>query len=229
MRRTSWRPRLRSRSRAPDAARWPRDLGGPRAARAGGSAAHRGRSRRLELMPELRLVPPTSGELALAERISVRVHDRRWAGGEIVTLAAQIERAALRLRSDPRGWEHDLDSWSAALPSLEAAADSDRSVQRALGRGWFLVGLVRGLWAGQLALGEEALSRAIAHARAAGDRRQEAEIVAGSASPAWSGPMPVSRAIERCNDLLVGAGTTRSSPRGPALARLARGAAGPFR
>jgi tetratricopeptide (TPR) repeat protein len=79
-------------------------------------------------------------------------------------------------------------------------------VHRALGRGWFLVGLVRGLWAGQFASGEEALERALIHARAAGDRRQEAEIVGRLGFAAWSGPMPVPDAIERCHELLVSAG-----------------------
>ena len=79
-------------------------------------------------------------------------------------------------------------------------------MHRALGRGWFLIGLVRGLWAGQFALGEEALERALRHARVAGDRRQEADIVGRLGFAAWSGPMPVPKAVERCNELLVGAG-----------------------
>ena len=158
-------------------------------------------------MPELGLALTEVGELALAERVLSKTIAARGSAGEIVTLAAQIERAALRLRSDPRGgWEDDLELVESALPSLEAAVDSDRAAHRALGRGWFLVGLVRGLWAGRLARGEEALELALAHARAAGDRRQEAEIVARLGFAAWSGPMPVPEAIERCNDLLVGAG-----------------------
>ena len=158
-------------------------------------------------MPELGLVLTEAGQLALAEKVLSEAIAVPNGGDEIVTLAAQIERAALRLRSDPRGgWEHDLELVESALPSLEAAADSDRSVHRALGRGWFLVGLVRGLWAGQFASGEEALERALRHARAAGDRRQEADIVGRLGFAAWSGPMPVPKAVERCNELLVGAG-----------------------
>ena len=158
-------------------------------------------------MPELGLVLTETGQLALAEQVLSEAIAAPNGGAEIVTLAAQIERAALRLRSDPRGgWERDLDLVESALPSLEAAVDSDRSAHRALGRGWFLVGLVRGLWAGQFARGEEALERALTHARAAGDRRQEAEIVGRLGFAAWSGPMPVPEAIERCNHLLVEVG-----------------------
>jgi tetratricopeptide (TPR) repeat protein len=71
-----------------------------------------------------------------------------------------------------------------------------------LARGWYIVGLVRGLWAGRIAQGEEALERARAHARAAGDRRQEADIVGRLGFAAWSGPMPVHDAIGRCAALL---------------------------
>ncbi len=163
--------------------------------------------RRLELAPELGLVLTEAGQLARAEQVLSKAIAAPNGAGGIVTLAAQIERAALRLRSAPRGgWERDLELVERVLPSLEDAADSDRTVHRALGRGWYLVGLVRGLWAGRFAFGEEALERALVHARAAGDRRQEAEIVGRLGFAAWSGPMPVPDAIERCNDLLVGAG-----------------------
>lgn len=162
--------------------------------------------RRLELVPELGLVLTESGELARAEEILSELLDRPERADEIVELAAQIERAALRLRSDPRGgWERDLELVEAALPSVEAAVGQDPRAQRALARGWFLVGLVRGLWAGQVASGEEALERARLHARAAGDRRQEAEIVGRLGFAAWSGPLPVDDAIGRCAALLEAA------------------------
>ncbi|MBA2462344.1 MAG: AAA family ATPase [Actinobacteria bacterium] len=166
--------------------------------------------RRLELLPELGLVLTEAGELARAEQILTEVITRDGGVSESVKLGAQIERAALRLKSDPRGgWEQDLELVEASLPTLEAAAEPDAQTHRALGRGWFLVGLVRGLWAGQLALGEEALERARIHARAAGDRRQEAEIVGRLGFAAWSGPMPVPQAIDRCVELLASAGEDR--------------------
>jgi class 3 adenylate cyclase/tetratricopeptide (TPR) repeat protein len=158
--------------------------------------------RRLELMPELGLVLTEAGQLVEAERVLSEAIERSQGR---LRLAAQIERAALRLRSDPRGgWEGDLAVVEQALPSL-IAVDGNVRVDRALGRGWFLVGLVRGLWAGRFAEGESALERALIHARAAGDRRQEAEIVRNLGFAAWSGPMPVPVAIERCNDLLAAA------------------------
>ena len=167
--------------------------------------------RRLELVPELGLLLTETGELAGAEEVLSELLARpEGAVGEIVRLTAQIERAALRLKSDPRGgWESDLELVEEALPPLEAAPEPGPMTHRALARGWFLVGLVRGLWAGQLARGEEALERARTHARAAGDRRQEAEIVGRLGFAAWSGPMPVHQAIERCTALLEAAGDDR--------------------
>jgi class 3 adenylate cyclase/tetratricopeptide (TPR) repeat protein len=157
---------------------------------------------RLELVPDLGLVLTESGELARAEEILSALLDRADVS-EIVRLAARIERAALRLRSDPRGgWEDDLEQVEKTLPRLEEMPDPQRGAHRVLARGWFLVGLVRGLWAGQVARGEEALRRARAHAAAAGDRWQEAEIVGRLGFAAWSGPLPVHDAIGLCASLL---------------------------
>jgi tetratricopeptide (TPR) repeat protein len=157
--------------------------------------------RRSELAPELGLVLTVSGDFAEAESI-LSAAIRSEAVPEAIRLAARIERVALRLRSDPRGgWEEDLRLVEIALPRLEAAK-LDRLGHRTLGRGWFLVGLVRGLWAGRVARGEEALRRAREHAAAAGDRWQEAEIVGRLGFAAWSGPLPVHDGIGLCVSLL---------------------------
>jgi class 3 adenylate cyclase/tetratricopeptide (TPR) repeat protein len=155
---------------------------------------------RLELVPELGLALTESGELARAEELLTGLIDRTDNGAtDLVRLAARIERVGLRLRSDPRGgWDADLELVEAALPTLQPSARSHQT----LARGWFLVGLVRGLWAGRVARGEEALERARLHAREAGDRRQEAEIVGRLGFAAWSGPLPVHDAIGRCAALL---------------------------
>jgi class 3 adenylate cyclase/tetratricopeptide (TPR) repeat protein len=158
--------------------------------------------RRVALSAELGLVLTEAGELARAEEVLSAAVDDPGADGT-AGIAARIERVALRLRSDPRGgWERDLELVEAALPGLAAGADGDGSAHRTLARGWFLVGLVRGLWAGHVARGEEALERARRHARAAGDRRQEAEIVGRLGFAAWSGPLSVSEGVARCAALL---------------------------
>ena len=108
--------------------------------------------RRLELAPELGLVLTTSGALSRAEEVLTEVIEHGDGVPQSVVLAARIERVLLRSRSDPRGdWEEDLALIEVALPGLEAAADLDRRGHRAVARGWFLIGLVRGLWAGHVA------------------------------------------------------------------------------
>ena len=58
-----------------------------------------------------------------------------------------------------------------------------------------------------VARGEEALERARLHARAAGDRRQEDEIVGRLGCAAWSGPQPVPDAGETlCGSARRGSG-----------------------
>jgi tetratricopeptide (TPR) repeat protein len=158
--------------------------------------------RQTELVPELGLVRTVTGDLSGAETVLSGLIERETAP-ERVRLAARIERVALRLRSDPRGgWEEDLRLVEAALPVLGAEQQLGRHSHRALGRGWFLIGLVRGLWSGRVALGEEALQRARVHATAAGDRWQEAEIVGRLGFAAWSGPLPVHDGIGLCVSLL---------------------------
>jgi tetratricopeptide (TPR) repeat protein len=158
-----------------------------------------------EVVPELGLVRTVTGEFGGAETVLSGLIEQE-AASERARLAARIERVALRLRSDPRGgWEEDLRLVEAALPALEAEPRLDRHDHRALGRGWFLIGLVRGLWAGRVARGEEALRRARDHAAEAGDRWQEAEIVGRLGFAAWSGPLPVHDGIGLCVSLLESA------------------------
>src|SRR5215207_6346036 len=155
-----------------------------------------------ELVPELGLVRTVTGDFTGAETVLSGLIERD-AAPERARLAARIERVGLRLLSDPRGgWEEDLRLVEAALPALEAEQQLDRHSHRALGRGWFLMGLVRGLWAGQVAGGEGALRRARHHAAVAGDRWQEAEIVGRLGFAAWSGPLPVHDGIGLCVSLL---------------------------
>ena len=165
-----------------------------------------GDARRFDLAPELGLVLTASGALSRAEEVLTEVIEHGDGVPQSVVLAARIERVALRLRSDPRGgWEEDIALVEDALPGLEAAADLDRREHRAIARGWSLLGLVHGLWAGRVAAGEEALLRARRHAQAAGDRWQEAEIVGRIGFAAWCGPLPVHDGIGRCVSLLESA------------------------
>jgi len=161
---------------------------------------------RLALLPELGLALTETGELARAEAVldeAVAVAAER--GDERLELNARIERAALKLISDPRGgYEGELSLIEDAIPRLAALGD-----HRGQARAWFLIGRGRGLWAGRHGVGEKALERALAHVQLAGDRRQHADIVSQLGFAAWSGPTPVPDAIRRCEEILETANDDR--------------------
>jgi len=157
-----------------------------------------GSGARLELLPELGAALRESGELARAEELLAEaVEAAREAGNRGVELAALIERAALLLLSDPATTDQLLEEVEAAVPSLEELGDD-----RVLASAWTLMGLRSGLWKGRFARGEEALQKALMHARRAGDRRQEATILGQLSFAAAMGPTPVSEAISRCQEIL---------------------------
>ena len=170
---------------------------------------------KLTLLPELGVALRESGDLGRAEEVLRDAVERaELASNRIVELSARIERATLHLLSAPGAAETDarVSEVEAALPDLEQLG-----VDRVLARALTLIALARGLWKGRFADGEETLARALAHARQAGDRRQEATILGHLALSALSGPMPVPEGVHRCErilelaegDPLIEAGTAR--------------------
>jgi predicted ATPase/class 3 adenylate cyclase len=154
---------------------------------------------RLALLPALGFALTQSGELARADEVlGSAIELSKAAGDKRAELDATVERVALRLISHTEeGPESLLRTLDDAIPVLEELDDD-----RALARAWYLVGLGRYIWRCRFALGEEALGRALAHARNAGDRRQEGEIRTHLWYAAWVGPTPVPEAIARCNEIL---------------------------
>ena len=160
--------------------------------------------RRLALLPELGAALREAGELTRADEVlSEAVEAGRSTGNRRVELAALIERAALRLVSEPED-DADLKEVGASIPALEEFGDD-----RALAAAWSLIGRREGLWKGRFAHGEEALERALAHARRLGDRQQEALILGQLALSALMGPTPVDEAVARCRRFVVEAGGDR--------------------
>ena len=156
----------------------------------------------LELLPELGAALRESGQLARAEEVLAGVSERaRQAGRPGIALAALVERAALLFLSDPGQTDRLLEEIEEAVVGLDELGDD-----RALGVAWTLIGLRFGLWKGRVARGEEALQRALVHARRAGDRRQEATILGQLCFAAWVGPTPVPDAIVRCEAVLAESG-----------------------
>jgi predicted ATPase len=153
---------------------------------------------RLKLLPSLGFALTQAGELGRAEEVlRSAIELARESGDRLAELEAVVERVALRLISQPEGLETLLREIDEAIPTLESLGDD-----RALGRAWYLIGLARYIWGCRFAEGEQALERALDHARRVGDRRQEGEIRTHLWYAAWVGPTPVPDAINRCNEIL---------------------------
>jgi predicted ATPase len=159
---------------------------------------------RLILLPELGAALREAGELTRADEVLSEALDAgKRTGNRRAELAALIERAELRLASEPED-DADLKEVEAAIPALEEFGDD-----RTLAAAWSLIGRRQGLWKGRFADGEAALERALTHARRLGDRGQEALILGQLALSALSGPTPVDEAVARCRRLVAEAGGDR--------------------
>jgi class 3 adenylate cyclase/tetratricopeptide (TPR) repeat protein len=153
---------------------------------------------RLELLPDLAAALREAGELARAEQyLEEALSSAREAGDRGAELAASIERVALLLLSDPARPAEQLEAVEASVPLLEELGN-----ERVLASAWTLIATRFGLWQGRFARGEQALEKALSHARRAGDRRQEAMILFQLCFAAVYGPAPVSEAIRRCEQIL---------------------------
>jgi class 3 adenylate cyclase/predicted ATPase len=153
---------------------------------------------RLALLPSLGFALTQAGELGPAEEVlSSAIELAGESGDRRAELEAVVERVALRLISQPESLEALLREIDKAIPVLDSLGDD-----RALGRAWYLIGLARYIWGCRFAEGEQALERALNHARRAGDRRQQGEIRTHLWYAAWVGPTPVPDAISRCNEIL---------------------------
>jgi predicted ATPase/class 3 adenylate cyclase len=166
-----------------------------------------GHARRITLLPELGAALRESGELVRAEQVLQEALARAAnASDRQAELGARIERAALHLSSDPGAAETDtlVRQVEEAIPVLETLGQD-----RELAQAWSIVGSALGLWKGRFARGEQALERALVHARQASDRRQEAFIVGRLCFSAQWGPTPVPLGIARCHEILQEAGGDR--------------------
>jgi class 3 adenylate cyclase/tetratricopeptide (TPR) repeat protein len=110
---------------------------------------------------------------------------------------AGVRRVFVRLLLDPQINQAD------ALREVEGYAGlfEEWSDDQGLAEARSLIGAIR-FWQGAVAVGEENFERAIVHARRAGDRRQEAEIVRWLTLVIDAGPMPADEGIRRLDSLL---------------------------
>jgi class 3 adenylate cyclase/tetratricopeptide (TPR) repeat protein len=111
---------------------------------------------------------------------------------------ARIERLRLAYVTDSAGSDTDVSSQvHAAIPVLEAA-----TADAGLARAWRLLTLIAAA-ATRWGDAERAATAMIAYARASGDRLMEVRGLPALAGIARYGPLPVTEAIERCNEFLA--------------------------
>lgn len=116
---------------------------------------------------------------------------------EHVRASARLERALVRIASG----EGSLDELLAAAESA-AAVFAELGDDRGLAHAWNSVA-TQLFWRGQMAQVEEAAQRALEHARAAGDKRQEIWAVNALCISLAHGPTHADEAAERSRTLLA--------------------------
>ena len=158
---------------------------------------------RVELVPNVRAVQGMS-DLRWADRVLTEaVEAAATTGDRRLAAHALVQRGLLRLFT-----EHDVtskDIVQTAEQAIEVFEDLDDHL--GLARAWRLMAQADYLGR-RLARCEEASERALEHARLAGDRFEEREIVEWLVIALLLGPTPVSEAIARLRVLL--ADTTES-------------------
>jgi len=157
---------------------------------------------RREILPDLALALLEAGELSRAdEAIRTAEELATTTGDERMAAHALVVRLRLAMFSDPN---FDVDGAGrqaqAAVRVFEAFGD-----QRGLARAWNQIAWNLGFICRAVAR-QEALERAIDHARRAGDRQAEGESLGNMSSPVMYGPMPLDEGSRRLEWLLEEAG-----------------------
>ena len=160
---------------------------------------------RLELMPDLAEALMEGGDFARAGEVLDEAIERAAAGGEPrVEAHATIVRLLLKESTAPEGRSDEaLRELKRVIPVFEGLGD-----ELGLARSYRLTGDV--YWsAAQYAAVDEALRKAVDHARRAGAVREEAESMGQFAGSGLYGPAPVEEVVRRCEEIL------RASPGSP--------------
>ena len=173
-------------------------------------------SRALELCsPDAPARPRLLVDLCLALELSGRYDDEAARLDEAAALVqaatsdrrvsslVAIRKVALSIHSATSSFETLLGELHSMLPDLEMAGED-----RALGEAWEHVGLLQ-YWLGRTTEAEKALERAVHHARAAGDRRDEVFRLGFLTNVIAQGPIPAEEAIARLALLLERSGASK--------------------
>jgi class 3 adenylate cyclase/tetratricopeptide (TPR) repeat protein len=153
---------------------------------------------RLALLPDLGEALMETGDLAGADRVLSEAIDGAEALGDRGLKGhAAVVRLMLMESTDPKGLsEVALRQLEGTIPVFEELGDD-----RGLARTWRLKADVQWTQA-RYAAADEALERAIGHARRAKAVGEEADSLGLYTGAAVYGPMPVPEAVERCERIL---------------------------
>ncbi len=164
---------------------------------------------RLELLPKLGSALARTGHLARADVVlNEAINGAVATGAQRLESHARVERALWRLWSDPGSDGDARRTAESALRVFEEQGD-----ELGLAKAWRLLHDV----APTFDEGQEALAHALAHARRAGDQREEADILWWVGVYFVFGPMHAEEAIRRCEEILSDAkydGTVRAGSLG---------------
>jgi tetratricopeptide (TPR) repeat protein len=154
--------------------------------------------RRLEWAVDLAGSLIEVGDLARAETLLREAGEAaRDARDRRLECRASIQRAFLRLHTDPEGSTQDARREAKRAISVLGELGDELELARA----WQLASHVE-FFDGSLATCDAMLSRALDHAGRAGEAREEARVLRWLASSALWGPLPVEEGIRRCEDIL---------------------------
>jgi class 3 adenylate cyclase/tetratricopeptide (TPR) repeat protein len=149
-------------------------------------------SRRVELLPLLGRALREAGRMEHAESVlSEAVERARATGEEALAADASLALVDLRLHGSAATRQEALAEVEAATRLFRRHGD-DAGLARALALG----GRLR-FWGGEMAAALDDLEQAARHARAAGDRHQEAECLQYVLAVIYWGPTPLEEALGR--------------------------------
>jgi ATP/maltotriose-dependent transcriptional regulator MalT len=156
---------------------------------------------RAEVLLDLGMTQIRTGELTTARW---SLEEATETGEERIRLRARIELAFLQMLLDPRNATPRMRQVAEeAIPALEALGD-----EAGQARAWWLrseADVVACQWCDRA----DALERAIAHARRAGETGQEGTLIRHLAQALVYGPASATSAIARCEAFLAEAGSDR--------------------
>jgi class 3 adenylate cyclase/tetratricopeptide (TPR) repeat protein len=155
-------------------------------------------ARRLELLTELAFALMETGDFDRLVAVAEEVRVAGTATGDIGLQAHAIVLGLwIRLFTRPAQWADEAEREARRA----VAAFGELRDERGLSRAWSLLGLVHVLRA-RFGAAEEALRRAVEHARVAGDRREALEGLSWIPLTVWAGPTPAEEGVRRCGALL---------------------------